>query len=117
METNSTFNNEQFNQPPAQEVKPNLKMAALAYVLFFVPLLTSAKNDQFVRYHVKQGLALLATCAALQIIGYVSFMSWLFFWPMAVVVLILMVLGIYNAMKGRQKPLPVIGEWAEGIGI
>jgi uncharacterized membrane protein len=33
-------------------------MAIVAYILFFVPLLTESKNDPFVKYHVKQALGL-----------------------------------------------------------
>ncbi len=40
------------NQPKEK----NTAMAAVAYLIFFLPLLTDAKNDQFVKYHVKQGL-------------------------------------------------------------
>ena len=39
--------------------KKNIGMAIVAYILFFVPLLTDDKNDPFVRYHVRQGLAFL----------------------------------------------------------
>lgn len=31
----------------------NIGMAVVAYILFFIPLLTDAKNDPFVKYHVK----------------------------------------------------------------
>jgi len=33
-------------------------MAILAYILFFIPLLTDSKNDPYVKYHIKQGLVL-----------------------------------------------------------
>ena len=37
----------------------NTTMAIIAYIIFFVPLLTGdAKKDSFVKYHVKQGLVL-----------------------------------------------------------
>ena len=48
--------------PSAEAPKPsaghNTGMAVLAYILFFIPLLTDAKNDPFVKFHVKQGLVL-----------------------------------------------------------
>ena len=117
MEINSTFNNGQFIQLPAQEKKSNFKIAALAYIVFFAPLFTRAKNDGFVRYHMKQGLALFIACAVLQIFGYVSFMSWLFFWQMFIVVLFFLATGIYYSLIGVQKPLPIIGEWAEDLNF
>ena len=39
--------------------KKNTTMAVIAYIIFFVPLLTGdAQKDAFVKYHVKQGLVL-----------------------------------------------------------
>ncbi|MBP6855591.1 MAG: hypothetical protein KBC26_01280 [Candidatus Pacebacteria bacterium] len=37
----------------SEEHKKNIAMAIVAYILFFIPLLTDAKNDPFVKYHVK----------------------------------------------------------------
>ena len=47
-------------QSPKEEKKEekNAGMAIVAYLLFFIPLLTEARKDPFVRYHVKQGLVL-----------------------------------------------------------
>ncbi|GAF91940.1 unnamed protein product, partial [marine sediment metagenome] len=42
----------------ATKKEKNTGMAIVAYILFFIPLLTDAKNDPFVKYHVKQGLSL-----------------------------------------------------------
>jgi len=54
------------SQNPGQPSEPlktkteekNTGMAIVAYILFFIPLLTDAKKDPFVKYHVKQGLVI-----------------------------------------------------------
>jgi uncharacterized membrane protein len=104
---------EQHNAPPA-EMHPephhekNTGMAVVAYIIFFVPLLTDAKNDPFVKYHVHQGFVLFLGWVALSI---VSSMVWMLS-ILHLGLLVLMVLGIMNALHGKQEPLPLIGQFA-----
>ncbi|SDE29481.1 Uncharacterized membrane protein [Paenibacillus sp. UNCCL117] len=84
-------------------------MAAIGYILFFVPLL-AAKDSSFARYHANQGLVLLLTSFAVNIVlGLIPFIGWVLMFPVSVVILIFVVIGILNAVNGRTKPLPVIG--------
>ena len=102
--------------------KKNTSMAVLAYFLFFLPLLTDAKKDAFVRFHVRQSLGLLITFFALRMVT-IFLISPLFYILGALFGLVLMatnlfllvlfVMGVMNASKGEKKPLPVIGEFAD----
>ncbi len=96
--------------------KKNTTMAAIAYVLFFVPLLTGdAKKDSFVKYHVKQGLVLFLLAVLINVIGWVvPFYLWYSIsWLLSLAILVLLILGIINAVNGKQEPLPVIGKFAD----
>jgi uncharacterized membrane protein len=92
----------------------NTGMAILAYILFFIPLLTEAKNDLFVKYHVKQGLLVFIVWIVVGIIS--GILPWFLYWVdnlLSLCVVVLIVFGIMNAAKGEQKPLPVIGKFGE----
>lgn len=52
----------------------NIGMAIVAYIIFFIPLLTEAKKDPFVKYHVKQGLVLFIAWIIVGMLGY--FLPW-----------------------------------------
>lgn len=100
-------------QVPSPKEK-NIGMAIVAYLLFFVPLLTEAKNDPFVKYHVKQGLVLFLSWVVLSVVGWILpwFLAWIrIFLSLGLVVLL--IIGIMNAAKGEQKPLPLIGKIGE----
>lgn len=91
----------------------NITMAIIAYIAFFIPLLTDAKNDPFVKFHVKQGLVLFIGWVVLGVIGS-------FAWGLGPIISlldlglsILMLIGILSAAKGEEKPLPLIGQYAE----
>jgi len=90
-------------------------MAVLAYVgiLVLVPLLTDAKKDPFVKYHVKQGLVLLITGI---IVGAISWIP-LIGWAAGIIVFILFIMGILNALNGKEQPLPIIGQFADKFKI
>lgn len=93
----------------------NTAMAVIAYILFFVPLLTGdAKKDAFVKYHTKQGLVLFLLAVLVNLIGWlVPFYFWYSIsWLFSLCILVLLVLGIINAVNGKQEPLPVIGKFA-----
>ena len=99
-------------------------MAIVAYLIFFLPLLTEAKKDPFVKYHVKQGLGLLIAFFVLRFVT-LFLVAPLFYilWPVYMLVLwvtnlfliALLVLGIMNASKGEEKPLPLIGKWSDKL--
>lgn len=98
----------------------NTTMAALAYVLFVIPLLTDAKKDPFVKFHVKQSLVLLIVSigwslssrffAYLPVIGWI--VGGLVGTVISILLLILWVKGLINALNGKQEVLPVIGKYA-----
>jgi len=91
----------------------NTGMAIVAYIIFFLPLLTEAKNDPFVKYHVKQGFTLFLAGVVTRIITYIPVIGWVLLWPLNVFIFILFVIGVMNALGGKQEPLPVIGKFAE----
>ena len=92
----------------------NKLLAAISYIgiLFLVPLL-AAKDDAFARYHANQGLVLfianIAAAIAGFILGFNPVNGIIVAWIIRIALLVLMILGIINALKGEMKPLPLIG--------
>jgi len=99
-----------------QKKEHNTAMAVVAYILFFVPLLTDAKNDPFVKYHVKQGLVLFIAYVIVMTISWMPFFYW-FAWIFYVALLVLFIIGIMHAVNGEEKPLPFIGHFADKFNI
>lgn len=93
----------------------NIGMAIVANIIFFIPLLTDAKNDPFVKFHVKQGLVLFISWIISGIVGIIPIIGWILAPLMSLALLILLIIGILNAAKGEQKELPIIGKYAENF--
>lgn len=96
--------------------KADTGMAIVAYILFFVPLLTESKNDPFVMFHVKQGLVLLLAWIVVSIASYIPVVNF-FTWIAYLFLLALWVIGILNAINGEKKELPLIGKYASRINL
>lgn len=98
----------------AAETDQNIKtMAALAYIIFFIPMITN-KDSKFAMYHANQGLVLLLTVVVLNIVisyfGRMFFFGGSFLWGLpGLVGLVFAILGIMSALNGEMKPLPVVG--------
>ena len=86
----------------SDDVTKNKGMAIVAYFIFFLPLLTDAKNSQFAMFHANQGLLLLIASIILWFIPIIG-------WIVNIVVLIFWIMGIVGAAQGKMKPLPLIG--------
>ncbi|MBP5294957.1 MAG: hypothetical protein J6Y95_04475 [Lachnospiraceae bacterium] len=105
---------EEAAKDPKSDAEENKAFGILAYIgiLVLVPIL-AAPNSKFARYHANQGLILLIVGVVLSIIGallnLIPYVGWIFMLLFEAAWVILMVLGIVNAAKGEQKPLPVIG--------
>ena len=109
-ETNQSINE---NKEKSAKGK-NTGMAIVAYIIFFIPLLTDVKKDPFVKYHIKQGLVLFIGWILVSIIGMI--IPWQFgiiTTLLNICMFVLMVVGIMSAAKGEQRPLPIIGKFGE----
>ncbi|WP_017473348.1 DUF4870 domain-containing protein [Amphibacillus jilinensis] len=94
------------------DVQQNKNIAMIAYLIFFIPLL-AAKESKFARYHANQGLNLFIFSAAINILGsLIPVIGGFFIIPVGMfIALALMIVGMLNANKGLQQPLPVIGSF------
>ncbi len=101
------------------EGSKNIGMAVLCYlgILIVVPLLTDAKNDAFVKFHIKQGLVLIIASIAVSIINVIPVIGQIISIVGGLVVFILWIMGIINAVGGQEKPLPIIGQYADKFNI
>jgi len=101
-------------QYQSESGQKNIAMAVIAYILFFVPLLTESKNDPFVKYHIKQGLVLFLA-SFISMIVYKMPVIQIFVPILNVALLVLFIVGIINAVNGKEKPLPIIGKFADNF--
>lgn len=118
---------EQTQQAPIEPAAPqgnqadadkNKAMAIIGYIipiLFFIPLVTDAKNSPFAKFHANQQLVLLLAAIAVNVVGgIIPFLGWFIILPFgSIALIVLAIMGIISAAKGEMKKLPVIG----GISI
>lgn len=87
-----------------EDVEKNKTMAIIAWFIFFIPLLTDAKDSKFAKFHANQALlvTLLYVVAAFTTMFFIGFLIY----PVAFV---LWIMGIISAANGQMKRLPIIG--------
>lgn len=97
----------------------NIGMAILCYlgILVLIPLLTEAKNDPFVKFHIKQGLALLIAWVITWVVGVIPVIGGLIGIIVSIVLFVLFIIGIINAASGKETELPIIGKFGESFKI
>jgi len=103
-------------EPKAEVGNENVGMAVIAYLFFFIPLLTDSKNDPFVKFHVKQGLLLFCFSMAFYILRFFPFLGHVIYVlsPLiSIAELAFLIIGIMNALNRKKKELPWIGSLAE----
>lgn len=99
-----------------EEIDTGKGMAIVCYfnLLVIIPLIFE-KSNNFVRYHINQGLSL---CLFTIVTGVIKLMlndillySYIFAILMALLIIIMVVIGIKNVCSGEEKPLPIIGNF------
>jgi uncharacterized membrane protein len=85
-------------------------MGALSYVwILSVVMLIIKKDDEFVKFHAKQGLILFIA----SFIGVVPVIGWAIW----LVVVVLDIVGFIKALSGERYKMPVIGDIAGKIKL
>lgn len=112
-------NNQQSANHPGSDklggpAEKNMVMGILAYIGPLVILsFLLAKDDPFVKFHIKQGAVLFVIEIAAWVIS-------MMIWPLAIFmtivnlgVFVLAILGIVNVVKGVEKELPIVGKFSK----
>lgn len=98
----------------SDDVEKNKAMAIIGYIipiLFFIPLVTEAKNSPFAKFHANQQLNLLIAAVVVNVVGgIIPFIGWFLLLPIgSIIILVLAIMGLINAIGGKMKKLPIIG--------
>ena len=93
-------------------------MGILAYlgILIIIPFLL-AKDDPFVKFHIRQGLVLLVINIVAWVLVSVSWQLWPLFQLVNLGVLVLVIIGIVNVVQHKESELPLVGSFARNINF
>ena len=84
--------------------------------LCLIPIL-SKKDDDFVRFHSRQGLMLFIIEVAVAILGVVPFLGGLIVMLGVIICGLLSLAAIVQVLMGNKWQMPVVAEWAEKFKI
>lgn len=93
-----------------EDVEQAKAVSAVAYLIFFLPLLVKPES-RFGKFHANQGLLLLITALGINIVGsIIPIIGWFLILPLGFIfTLVLFIMGIVSAVNGKMKRLPLIG--------
>lgn len=94
-------------------------LAYLLGIIGFVIVLLARKTDSFAMYHAKQSLVLNITAIIVYVCGmFIPIIGWFIILPLGyLAVFILWIMGVIRALTGEEKPLPIIGKFADKIKL
>ncbi|MBW3004979.1 DUF4870 domain-containing protein [Candidatus Woesearchaeota archaeon] len=105
----------------SKEMEEGKIFAFLAYLLSiigFLIVLLAKKDNKFAMYHAKQSLVLfIVYMIGWVILVFIPFLGWGLLPVWWVIMVIMTIIGIINAVTGKEKPLPIIGKYAKKIKI
>ena len=85
-------------------------------VLCLIPILMK-KDDEFVKFHSRQGLMLFTVEIGFMIINIIPVLGQLLNLFGMLACGIISIIGIVQVLQGNKWKIPVIGDWAEKIKI
>lgn len=105
------------------EKTTDVTIAIVAYLtiigLLAAFIINKEKKEPFAAYHIKQSLGLALCGIALFVVGMVPILGWIASFFGSLFLLYLWIMGLMNAINGKAKPVPFLGdkfmEWFKNI--
>jgi len=93
-------------------------MAMLSYIgpLVLFPYLMNKDNNDFVKFHAKQGIVLFGIEVILWVVSSMMYL-WIFLPIVQLAGLVLSIVGIVNVVQKEKNELPIIGGLAKNLKI
>jgi uncharacterized membrane protein len=104
--------------PPQTNLDEDRLIAAIGYlgILCLVPLLLK-KNSAFAQHHGKQGLVLLLAWVVLWIGNIIPVLGQIVWFVGSLALLVLVILGMVNALQGKMWDMPFLGSFAKQLKL
>ena len=83
----------------SQSASNNKLMAIISYfgILWIIPLLTDAKNDSFVKFHIKQGIILTISFFVVWVVGgMIPILGWMAIPILNLILFVIFIMGIIS---------------------
>lgn len=111
------------NQDNQQTIHDGKNMAVIAYItligLIAAFVMNNDQKNTFASYHIRQCLGLVCTGFALSLVNIIPILGWIVSIIGMICLFVFWVMGLFNALNGREKPIPVLGnyysKWFAGI--
>lgn len=72
------------------------------------------RNNEFAKFHAKQGLNLLIiSFAGNLILGIIPIIGWMLLPIFGIAIFILWIMGLISSINGEKKMVPIIGQYAD----
>ncbi|PKD20848.1 hypothetical protein APR41_12460 [Salegentibacter salinarum] len=72
-------------------------------------IMNKDKNNEFATYHIKQSLGLCLVGFAIFIVGLIPILGWIISFLGSLFLLVFWIMGLLNAINGKEKPVPALG--------
>lgn len=104
--------------PTQKDLPDDRFFSAIGYlgILCFVPLLLK-KDSAFATHHGRQGLVLLIAWVVLWIGMIVPILGQIVWTLGSLVLILLIILGMINALQGKLWVMPILGRYAKRIKL
>ena len=89
-------------------------------ILVLIPLLMVKKQDrdEFLQFHIKQGVGLCLTSVAVSILrSMIGGTIGMILGILSIAFLVLLIIGLINVSKKKLEKLPIVGEWFEKLNF
>jgi uncharacterized membrane protein len=100
------------------DIEENKLIAAIGYlgILCLIPLILK-KDSPFAQHHGKQGMVILIVWIILWIGNIIPFLGQVIWFVGSIGLLILVIMGIMNALQGKMWVLPYLGKYSSQIKL
>lgn len=117
METGNTQTQTENERTSDKTIAVIAYLTIIGLVAAFV--MNNDKKDPFAAYHIKQSLGLTVCGFAVFAVGMIPVLGWIVSFFGSLFLLYLWIMGLINAINGKAKPVPFLGnkfeEWFQNI--
>lgn len=83
-------------------------ITVIGLVIAFV--MNNDKKEPFAKFHIRQSLGIVLTGLALGIVNIIPILGWIISIIGFFVLLYMWIVGLLNALNGKEKAVPILGE-------